>query len=204
MKKWDWKEQGQFVWHHEEMNVKLDLKREVRKKGGKEKVSHWIREAYRRNRWKAWLKCERRAVEETGRIPYDEERCKKARMWAVTEVQRTIMCGGFVTPAAIHAQGRQEWTHMCPWCHRVVGNHDHIFWECRERPRKIGKPQDRLQRRLGWPVNGASKKSNLDILGWMEEVAREVWKERYGQRWYAAPAEREDPELEDSSSEDDE
>ena len=44
------------------MKVKLDMRREVRETWSKEKVSHWVREAYRRNRWKAWLKCERRAV----------------------------------------------------------------------------------------------------------------------------------------------
>ena len=60
------------------------------------------------------------------------------------------------------------------------------------------------ERRLAWLVNGASERDNLDIFGWMEEVAGAAWKERYGQRWSAAQGDRQDPELEDLSSEDEE
>ena len=90
------------------------------------------------------------------------------------------------------------------WSRKVVGYHDHIFWECRQRPKKVAKPADKLQRRLGWPVNGKSKMANLEVWAWMEEVACEVWRQKYGQRWSAVMESREDPALEESSSEDQE
>ena len=78
-------------------------------------------------------------MEETGREPYDEERCKRARAWAGTEVQKVILTGGLMTPAAAREAGKEQWPHHCPWCKEALGNHDHVFWECNEREKLLEK-----------------------------------------------------------------
>ena len=146
------------------MNVEMYLKMQARNLKGKDEALHWVREAYRRTQWDKWLKNTRRAVAETGREPYDEERCKRARAWGCTEVQKVIMTGGLMTPSAAQEMGKQEWPYHCPWCKQERGYHDHVFWECKERVKQIRKPRDKLQRRLGWPTKEGAKADSLEIL----------------------------------------
>ena len=162
------------------MDEEMDLKKQATNIKGKNEALHWVRESYRRAQWKKWLKNKRRAVAETGREPYDEERCKRAKAWGCTEVQKVILTGGLITPAATREAGKQEWPHHCPWCKEVPGYHDHMFWECKKRTKQVRKPTDKLQRRLGWPTKEGTKKDNLEILDWMGVVAKKIWEERYG------------------------
>ena len=88
------------------MKAELDLTKEASMGKGKDKVMHWVREAYRRKQWNKWLTDKRRAVEETDREPYDKKKCKRARAWAGTEVQKVILTGGLMTLAAAREAGK--------------------------------------------------------------------------------------------------
>ena len=74
------------------------------------------------------------------------------------------------------------------------------MWTCAQRPKKLQRPEDPLQARLGWPTGKAGEdKKDKAILEWFEEVAKETWRQRYHGR-----GERPDDEVEEAEEEEDE
>ena len=92
----------------------------------------------------------------------------------------------------------------CVWCKKEDGTQEHMLWSCQGRPKKLMKPKDPLQARLGWPTGKKERKrQDLEVMEWFEEVVREAWRQRYGEG-KEARAEAESQEVEDEEEEDEE
>ncbi|CAE7851269.1 unnamed protein product, partial [Symbiodinium sp. KB8] len=121
---------------------------------------HRLREAWRCQRWEAFLAAGRRGAEVCRRHVYDAELVKKARQAFATGGgdARTVLTGGAHSIMAYHAiQGAgPDELQSCPCCgaHRKPTS-DHLAWHCTafaaERPLR---PADELAARMGWPVTG--------------------------------------------------
>jgi hypothetical protein len=56
MRELGWEEKWRFKLEHTAMNAELDQKKEASMSKGKDRVMHWVREAYRRKQWNKWFK----------------------------------------------------------------------------------------------------------------------------------------------------
>ena len=146
-----------------------------------EKIKHMIRESYREKCWTRFSKGKRRIAQEVAGTEYNEEKCQMVRKHAESdEVLRCLAQGGFCSPAIMQRRGSKLPSH-CPWCRELLGDHDHIMWECKKRPTKLPKPKMELQARVGWPGPAQNNKINSEIALWQKDVVEEVWRQRYGE-----------------------
>ena len=92
----------------------------------------------------------------------------------------------------------------CIWCKAHEGHQDHMMWTCAQRRKKLQRPEDPLQARLGWPTGTpGSDKADQQIMDWFEEVAKETWRRRYDSRGEKL-SEREEEEGREENEEDEE
>jgi len=171
-----WEEAGPWKWKHAKLSLSIDLHRENRKE-----LMHKLRESWRAAQWDIFVSRERRDSKEMQGIQYDGMAAKNARQAAKTPERKAMAMGAFMSPATMqHDRAAQaNFTMKCCWCQRVLGTHEHIFWQCPQRPEKWRKPRDARLARLGWAVEGQRDER---IVEYMSRVVREVWKQRYGAR----------------------
>jgi hypothetical protein len=143
------------VRNYEEREDKRRLTYELNKK----RAMHNIREGFRACQWKKfWALSKRHEVkkmkeEGLAPLPYVPERTKQARKMAEDGVAAVIMVGGIRSPACfldVHEfeNGRRAFPITCPCCDHI-GYHDHIYWECDEVVKTLGKrptPHDAMQK----------------------------------------------------------
>ena len=75
---------------------------------------------------------------------------------------------------------KDEQAQQCPWCHNHLGHHDHIFWDCPQRPPGPDRPTCVLQARLGWPMaREDTTVSDEAVMNYMTLIAKRILDERY-------------------------
>ena len=92
---------------------------------------------------------------------------------------RSILMATFRSPATLHYMDEEH--RRCPWCRSHLGTHEHIFWQCRDRPPGPPRPQCQLQARLGWPMGDGSG-ADEKIMQYMAKIAKKVLDERYNRK----------------------
>lgn len=190
------RERGPFWWKHDKLNDCFDARLEGCdwNPGNRLRIMHLIREAYRLKEWDQFVKEKRHAARACARVECSPARWKATRKMCDTATKRVIVTAGVMSPLALEKAKSQDKTKIlstsCPWCGEGNAHHEHVVWQCRQRPTELVTPACSAQRTLGFAKGEvATEQYDEEGLRWMEQCAEEVWKKRYGNRGAAATRE---------------
>ena len=194
-----WQQQQEdHLWYHPELRTSWHL-RHMHDEEARNHLAHLLREAWRCTQWTLFQKSSRRDAAMFHDIPYDSQRIQAAREATGKAAGATlsILLGAVISPAAYKARkdiGPHIHQGLCIHCKRALGTHNHVFWECQQRPQQFKDilPADIFQKRFGWPrpTNGNEviTAHNMKLLAAMTHTVELIWTERHScsQRKYVA------------------
>ena len=122
---------------------------------------------------------ERREAKGLEGMPYDGQQVALTRRLAETSQEMAFVLGAYMSPAAVQVHKKDKWPTHCCWCKSQLGTHDHMLWECPERPEPKPRPANPIQARLAWAATG-DKDEDKATMEYMARMVREVWDQRYG------------------------
>jgi len=155
----------------------INLDAEDRK--GRDKETHKIREAWRKNQWAHW--CTRKRRDNVNITPkdYDEGICTRTRKTFDNSDthERKVLTAAAVSHAANHKMRKKPVPTTCPDCkEEKVPTWDHSCWECKafEATRKgLERPRNRMQARCAWYAE-KDNKYNTTVLAHMANVRKKI------------------------------
>ena len=189
-----WSNSATTGWQGSEINMVMVLLRNVKEESmrsfdAKTKVEHILRESWRHTLFQAWKDTNRIDSEMAAEIDYCGKRFDRTRkLVGACSHKLAVVEGAAISPAHFYVQltSRGEAVGekhcMCPWCSKLYADWKHVCWECPHngRPKNL-KPQDVLQKRMGWAGSTAkTKESDEAILTWMARVRMTLTMVRYG------------------------
>jgi hypothetical protein len=193
-----WKEVGPWKWKHEEIGEEFDFDvLEVQKDKGK--IAHAIRESWRSERWKEFLKpptASKKARNDSKAlqgVSYDPKRVGIVRKAAYEDPSLAYFyVGAWQSPIPSKIRDAQiedrrksvqedADKYKCVWgCGCREADTRHTLWTCPQRSVMLAEPADKLTARLGWP--GCKETPDKELKELVKTIVEKTWEGIHGKR----------------------